>query len=86
MATQVWKCDYCYTFFSIENEALKHEKQCSFNVRNKKCTTCKYYEETGDGYTGSDTRCMKKESEFYNKMQGFKEKYETCKFWESDDK
>ncbi len=48
MATQVWKCDYCYTFFSIENEALKHEKQCSFNVRNKKCTTCKYYEETGN--------------------------------------
>ena len=37
------------------------------------------------GYIGSDTRCMKKESEFYNKMQELKEKYETCKFWESEE-
>ena len=44
MATQVWKCDYCYTFFSTENEILEHEEKCSFNIRNKKCTTCKYYE------------------------------------------
>jgi len=31
---KVYKCDFCEDFFSSEEEAEKHEKQCGYNPQN----------------------------------------------------
>jgi len=39
---QVWKCDFCRDL-SVNSEIMeKHEKECRWNPKNKKCQTCKF--------------------------------------------
>ena len=91
MATQVFKCDFCYgTFFETKEEAIAHEHICLYNESNKRCNTCKYYEEMGYPIGGSDMRCRNKNSQLFDKTVHYFlddkniEEFFPCEFWEKE--
>lgn len=46
----VWKCDFCSHTNIEPNVITIHEKECSFNTKNKHCYTCKFSVEEGWDY------------------------------------
>lgn len=49
---QVWKCDYCSNTNENKDIIRKHENECCFNPKERRCYTCKNREEYAysDGY------------------------------------
>lgn len=70
---KTYECEYCGKGFDYDeyNEALKHERDCNFNPKYKKCASCensKIVIHCGVEYI----RC--------NKLRPI---YETCNDWEN---
>ena len=75
-----WKCDYCSETNRDKEKMKIHEKHCSSNIENKMCFMCSHYQEMGYPISGSDMRCMNKNSVMYDKnvsyqLDEYQEKY-----------
>lgn len=42
---KVWKCDFCYNTEEERKKMEKHEAECSFNPKAKRCYTCRHKED-----------------------------------------
>lgn len=87
MPTKVWKCNHCNEGFNSKEEVADHESKCNLNETTKRCNTCRSYEETGYPISGSDMRCMNKQSPLYDKNIGYfmedknVEDFFPCPYW-----
>ena len=48
---KVWKCDFCSHTNVDSKLVFEHENNCSFNIKFKRCWTCKYIYSDYDMYS-----------------------------------